>query len=113
MAEDILMNRTRSRLLRFLIVHGPASCGHASRALGLSQSTVRRQIMLLSDAGLITPLAGTFGAQVDLIEKHLQELSAGFQCPVTDLRNPDHEDAHSSESPFHSCECPGTSEETS
>lgn len=106
------MNRTRSRLLRFLIAHGPASCEDTSKALGLSQSTVRRQIMLLSDAGLITSLAGTFGAQVDHIEKHLQELSAGYQSPVTDLRNPGHAGVLLSESPFRSCECPGTAEET-
>jgi len=81
------MNRTRSRLLRFLIAHGPASCGDASIALGLSQSTIRRQIMLLCDKGLISPLAGTFIAEVDQIKKQLQVLSASFQFPVTDLRN--------------------------
>lgn len=107
------MNRTRSRLLRFLIAHGPASCGDASIALGLSQSTVRRQIMLLCDAGLISPLTGTFSVQVDQIEKHLQELSAGFQCPATDRRYPDGEGAHLSESPFHSCKSPRTSEDLS
>ncbi|WP_420716270.1 ArsR/SmtB family transcription factor [Pseudarthrobacter sp. LT1] len=107
------MNRTRSRLLRFLIAHGPASCGDASLALGLSQSTVRRQIMLLCDAGLVSPLAGSFSAQVEQIEMRMQELSAGLRCPVTDLRNSDQEGALLSESSFHSCECPGTAEETS
>ncbi|MEW1947708.1 helix-turn-helix domain-containing protein [Pseudarthrobacter sp902506025] len=106
------MNRTRSRLLRFLIAHGPASCGVASLALGLSQSTVRRQIMLLCEAGLVSPLAGSFSAQVEQIKEQIQELSAGFHCPVTDLRSPDHEGALLSESSFHSCECPGTAEET-
>ena len=113
LVEDILMNRTRSRLLRFLIAHGPASCGDASLALGLSPSTVRRQITLLCDAGLVSPLAGSFSAQVEQIEKQIQELSAGFQCPVTDLRNPDHDGALLSESSFRSCECPETAEETS
>lgn len=84
MAEDILMNRTRSRLLRFLIAHGPTSCEDVSLALGLSQSTVRRQIMLLCDAGLICPLAGTFNAEVDQIEKQLQDLAARFQPPVSE-----------------------------
>jgi len=107
------MNRTRSRLLRFLVAHGPASCKDTSKALGLSQSTVRRQTLLLCDEGLISPVAGTFIAEVDQIKKQLQELSAGFQCPVTELRNPDHEGALLSESSFHSCECPGTAEETS
>ena len=114
LVEDILMNRTRSRLLRFLIAHGPASCGDASLALGLSQSTVRRQIMLLCDAGLISPLAGTFSAQVDQIEKQLQELSARFQSPVTDLMNPATQASlHSTVSPFRSSECPDTSKEIS
>lgn len=113
MAEDILMNRTRSQLLRFLIAHGPASCGDASLALGLSQSAVRRQIRLLCGAGMVRSAAGTFTAQLDQIERHLQELSAGFHHPATDRRNPGHEGAHLLESTICSCECPGTSEDTS
>jgi DNA-binding transcriptional ArsR family regulator len=82
------MNRTRSRLLRFLIAHGPASCGEVSRALGLSQSTVRRQIMLLCEAGVVRSAAGSFSAQLDQIERQLQELSARFRSPAGDIGNP-------------------------
>ncbi|NUT71948.1 helix-turn-helix transcriptional regulator [Pseudarthrobacter sp. C4D7] len=85
MAEDILMNRTRSRLLRFLIAHGPATCGDTALAVGLSQSTVRRQMALLRGAGAVTSSAGTFTAQLDQIEQPLRELSAGFQSSVTDF----------------------------
>lgn len=94
MAEDILMNRTRSRLLRFLIAHGPASCGDASHALGLSQSTVRRQMMLLCEAGVVRAAAGSFSAQLDQIERQLQELSARFRSPAGDIGNPNAEASH-------------------
>ncbi|MFC0455447.1 ArsR/SmtB family transcription factor [Arthrobacter liuii] len=79
------MNRTRSRLLSFLVAHGPASCGEVSRALGLSQSTVRRQMALLRGAGVVRSEAGTFTAQVDQVERQFRELSAKFQCPATEI----------------------------
>ncbi|MBT2568540.1 helix-turn-helix transcriptional regulator [Arthrobacter sp. ISL-85] len=82
------MNRTRSRLLRFLIAQGPSSCADAALALDLSMSTVRRQIRLLCGAGFVRPTAGTFSAQLGHIEEQLQELSATFQPPVTDFRKP-------------------------
>lgn len=84
------MNRTRSRLLRFLIGHGPTSCADAAIALDLSRSTVRRQITLLCDAGFVTSEAGKFTTQPDQIKQQLRQLSVSFQCPVTDFREPSH-----------------------
>lgn len=107
------MNRTRSRLLRFLIEHGPASCADAAAALKLSKSTVRRQITLLCGAGMVRPAAGVFSAQREQIEKHLQELYARFQSPIFDLRNSTNEASHLALAAFHSSECPCTSKETS
>jgi DNA-binding transcriptional regulator LsrR (DeoR family) len=110
--EDILMNRTRSQLLRFLIAFGPASCEDVSLALGLSRSTVRRQMALLRGAGVVTLSAGTFTAQLDQIEQQLRELSATFQSPVTGFTNPATSPSHLSISPFRTSGCAGSSKET-
>ncbi|MHC6592759.1 ArsR/SmtB family transcription factor [Arthrobacter sp. C152] len=105
------MNRTRSRLLRFLIALGPASCADAAVALELSKSTIRRQMALLCGAGIVRRGEGTYSAQPDQIEKQLRELSSTFQSPVPDFRDPATETAYLSLSQFHSSDCPHTSKE--
>ncbi|MEW1808650.1 helix-turn-helix domain-containing protein [Pseudarthrobacter sp. NPDC080039] len=107
------MNRTRSRLLRFLISHGPASLSDASLALRLSQSTVRRHMVLLRGAGFVTSTAGTFTAQLDQIERQLQELSARFQSRAADFGNPNAHASYPKVLAFHSSECRDTSQEFS
>ncbi|WP_371416513.1 winged helix-turn-helix domain-containing protein [Pseudarthrobacter sp. NIBRBAC000502770] len=107
------MNRTRSQLLRFLIAFGPGSCEDVSLALGLSRSTVRRQMALLRGAGVVTLSAGRFTAQLDQIEQQLRELSAMFQTPTGDFGNPTADASQPRVRPFHLCERPETSKEIS
>ncbi|WP_456509057.1 winged helix-turn-helix domain-containing protein [Arthrobacter sp. TE12232] len=72
------MNRTRSRLIRYLIAHGPASCSEVAAALDISPSSVRRHITLLCESGIIIPGAGTYSAQPDEIKRELDDLAASF-----------------------------------
>jgi predicted transcriptional regulator len=75
---NILMNRTRSRLIRYLIAHGPASCSEVAAALNMSASSVRRHLTLLCDAGIIVPGTGTYIARPDDIRRELGDLAASF-----------------------------------
>ncbi|MFK4296540.1 putative ArsR family transcriptional regulator [Arthrobacter sp. GAS37] len=51
--SNILMNRTRSQIIRFLLRNGPASCTEIGSELRISSSAIRRQIALLKGAGLV------------------------------------------------------------
>jgi predicted ArsR family transcriptional regulator len=75
---NILMNRTRSRLIRYLIAHGPASCSELAAALNMSASSVRRHLTLLCEAGIIVPETETFIARADHIKRELDDLAASF-----------------------------------
>ncbi|WP_373458733.1 winged helix-turn-helix domain-containing protein [Pseudarthrobacter sulfonivorans] len=106
------MHRTRSRLIRFLITHGRATCDEIAAALDLSVSSARRHLALLYEAGTIRVAAGTYSAQPEQIEKQLTDLAASFQSTGSELRNRETDDSHFSVSAFHSSECPGTSKRT-
>jgi predicted ArsR family transcriptional regulator len=106
---NILMNRTRSRLIRYLITYGPTTYYEVAAALNLSVSSVRKHLSILCEAGTIRLESGTFRAQPDQIERQLAELAATFQSAGSDFRNRVTEDSHLSGSAFHSSECPGTS----
>lgn len=101
---NILMNRTRSRLTRYLITHGHATCSEVATALKLSDSSVRKHLTLLCEAGMISVESGTYRAQTDQIEKQLADFAATFQSAGSDFRNRVTEDSHFSVSAFHSSE---------
>ncbi|MFC8521348.1 winged helix-turn-helix domain-containing protein [Pseudarthrobacter sp. NPDC057230] len=109
---NILMNRTRSRLIRYLSTYGPATCPEVAAALTLSASSVRKHLRLLCQAGLVALGSGTYTARPDEIERELADLAATFQSVGSDFRNPVTDDSHFSVSAFHSSECPGTSKRT-
>ncbi|MHA7289563.1 winged helix-turn-helix domain-containing protein [Arthrobacter sp. MDT3-24] len=109
---NILMNRTRSRLIRFLITHGPATPDEVAAALDVSDSSVRKHLALLCEARMVSLAAGTYRAQRDQIEKVLADLAATFQAAGSECRNRATDDSHFSVSAFHSSECPGTSKHT-
>jgi predicted ArsR family transcriptional regulator len=75
---NILMNRTRSSLVRYLIAHGPASCSELAANMNMSASSVRRHLSLLCEAGIIVPKTGTFIARADHIKRELDDLAASF-----------------------------------
>jgi predicted ArsR family transcriptional regulator len=109
---NILMNRTRSRLIRYLITHGPATCREVAAALTISTSSVRKHLSLLCEAGVVILGSGTYTARPDEVERELADLAATFQSAGSDFRKPVTDDSHFSVSAFHSIECPGTSKRT-
>lgn len=109
---NILMNRTRSRLIRYLIIHGPATCREVAAALILSASSVRKHLTLLCEAGVVILSSGTYKARPDMVERELADLAAMFQSAGSDFRKRATDDSHFSVSAFHSSECPGTSNRT-
>lgn len=100
---NILMHRTRSRLVRFLIASGPASCSEAAAALGMARSTVRRHIAMLCEAGIITGTA-TFRVEPEQVERQLADLETTFQTAGIDFKKCVTDASHSSVAPFHSSE---------
>ena len=76
------MNRTRSRMIRFLLRNGPSTCGQIGSELGASPSAVRRQLGLLLDAGLVQRSSTQFSASADQVQLHAAALEASFQSTV-------------------------------
>ncbi|AUZ34424.1 hypothetical protein C3B78_08140 [Arthrobacter sp. PGP41] len=109
---NILMNRTRSRLIRYLITHGPATCREVAAALTISASSVRKHLSLLCEAGIVILGSEKYEAQPDEVERELTDLAATFQSAGSDFRKRAMDDSHFSVSAFHSSECPGTSKRT-
>ena len=101
---NILMNRTRSKIIRFLIAHGPATCHEVAAALDRSMPSLRRHLNLLRQAGILMLASGKYSAQPNEIERQSAELSAAFQSGGRDFKNLDTEASHLSVSPFHSNE---------
>ena len=78
----ILMNRTRSRIIRFLLRNGPSTCGQIGSELGASSSAIRRQLGLLTDAGLVKRSSTQFSASAEQVQLNAAALEASFQVPV-------------------------------
>ncbi|MDD1477956.1 helix-turn-helix domain-containing protein [Arthrobacter sp. H16F315] len=76
------MNRTRSRIIRFLLRNGPSSCGQIGSELGVSPSAIRRQLDLLTDAGLVQRSATQFSASAEQVQLNAASLEASFQVTV-------------------------------
>ncbi|PVZ60854.1 hypothetical protein C9424_00145 [Arthrobacter sp. H-02-3] len=77
--SSILMNRTRSRIIRFLLRNGPSTCSQIGRELRVSPSSVRRQLLLLRDAGLVEHSSARFRASPDRVQGHAAALAGTFQ----------------------------------
>lgn len=78
----ILMNRTRSRIIRFLLRNGPSTCGQIGSELGASSSAIRRQLGLLTDAGLVQRSSTQFSASAEQVQLNAAALEASFQVTV-------------------------------
>ena len=50
---NLLMNRTRSRLLHFLSKNGPSTSAQIAAGIGLSPSTVRKHLSVLVSSGCV------------------------------------------------------------
>ncbi|XAS65435.1 winged helix-turn-helix domain-containing protein [Pseudarthrobacter sp. So.54] len=76
------MNRTRSRIIRFLLRNGPSTCGQIGRELCASPSAIRRQLGLLTEAGLVQRSSTQFSASAEQVQLHAAALNASFQVTV-------------------------------
>ncbi|MGO4246166.1 winged helix-turn-helix domain-containing protein [Paenarthrobacter sp. RAF54_2] len=86
MSTYILMNRTRSQILRFLIRSGPSSPCVLASGLQASQATVRHHLFILESAGYVQALADErYSAHASLVECQLIDLAAQYsvQMPPT------------------------------
>jgi predicted transcriptional regulator len=101
---NILMNRTRSEIIRFLIGHGPATFHEVAVALDRTAPALGRHLNLLCQAGILILEAGRYSAQPDEIERQSAELLAAFQSADSDFKKLDTAASHFSVSPFHSNE---------
>lgn len=91
---NILMNRTRSRLIRYLIIHGPATCREVAAALTISASSVRKHLSVLCEAGVVILGSGKYEARPDEIARELADLAATFQSAGSAFRKRATDDSH-------------------
>jgi predicted ArsR family transcriptional regulator len=80
--SNILMNRTRSQIVRFLLKNGPSTCGEIGTELQVSPSTVRRQLNFLRDAGLVRRASGQFAASPEQVQRQIDALASTFHSTV-------------------------------
>jgi predicted ArsR family transcriptional regulator len=76
--SNVLMNRTRSRIVRFLVRSGPATCAEISDQLRVSRSAIRRHLDVLHQAGLVSGASGEFDASREQIQAEVEDLAAKF-----------------------------------
>lgn len=75
---NILMNRTRSKIIRFLVAHGPATCHEVAAAFAGSVASLQKHLNLLRQADIVTLESGRYDARRDEIERQLAEVAATF-----------------------------------
>lgn len=80
--SSILMNRTRSRIIRFLLRNGPSTCGQIGSELCASPSAVRRHLGLLRDAGLVQQSSAQFSVSPEHVQRQAGALAASFHVSV-------------------------------
>ena|GEM_PF-5959326 len=76
------MNRTRSRIIRFLLRNGPSTCGQIGSELHSAPSNVRRHLDLLQNAGLVQHSSAQFSASAKQVQSHISAIEASFQGTV-------------------------------
>ncbi|WP_426225736.1 helix-turn-helix domain-containing protein [Pseudarthrobacter sp. DSP2-3-2b1] len=77
--SNILMNRTRTRILRVLLMDGPATCPALSSELRVSLSTVRRHLNLMTSVGLVERTHDRqFRARPEKVRREAEAMSAGL-----------------------------------
>ncbi|MDQ0078217.1 winged helix-turn-helix domain-containing protein [Arthrobacter oryzae] len=76
--SNILMNRTRSQIIRFLLKNGPSTCGQIGIELQASPSSIRRQLNALRESGLVRRTSTQFVASPEQVQRQLDALAASF-----------------------------------
>lgn len=91
MSTYILMNRTRSQILRFLIRSGPSAPCVLASGLQASQATVRHHLFILESAGYVQALADErYSADASLVECQLIDLAAQYSVQMPPTTAPPH-----------------------
>ena len=81
--SNILMNRTRSKILRFLVRNGPSTCDDISSQLQSSPTAIRHHLGLLHSAELVERVsANKFQARPEEVRAQLEALAAVFAGDV-------------------------------
>jgi predicted ArsR family transcriptional regulator len=80
--SNILMNRTRSQIIRFLLRNGPSTCGQIGTGLRASQSTIRRQLTLLGRAGLVQRSSDQFDASAEQVQRQVEAFAESFSAQI-------------------------------
>ncbi|MBT2554940.1 helix-turn-helix domain-containing protein [Arthrobacter sp. ISL-5] len=76
--SNILMNRTRSQIIRFLLKNGPSTCGQIGVELQTSPSSIRRQLNVLRETGLVRRTSTQFVASPEQVQRQIDALAASF-----------------------------------
>ncbi|WP_457949683.1 winged helix-turn-helix domain-containing protein [Pseudarthrobacter sp. alpha12b] len=96
---NIMMHRTRSQIIRFLIAHGPATCNDVAAALDVPSSLLHKHLTLLREAGILTLASERYEAEVEEIQRQHARFAAELQPLSTDGKNVAAEVSHHSMSP--------------
>lgn len=84
------MNRTRSRIIRFLLRNGPSTCSEIGSALGLSSQAIHRHVVMLHCAGLVERMSvARFFARPDQVLGEIETIAtsiAGEFMPDSAIR---------------------------
>jgi predicted ArsR family transcriptional regulator len=86
--SNILMNRTRSQIIRFLLRNGPSTCGQIGTGLRASPSTIRRQLTLLGRAGLVQRSSNQFDASAEQVQRQVEALAESFSAQIMPTASP-------------------------
>ncbi|MDQ0769526.1 DNA-binding transcriptional ArsR family regulator [Pseudarthrobacter defluvii] len=97
---NIMMHRTRSQIIRFLIAHGPATCHDVAAALNVPPPSLHSHFALLREAGILTLASERYEAEVEEIQRQHACLAAELQPSGTDGKNGAAEVSHNSMSQF-------------
>ncbi|UTT71164.1 helix-turn-helix domain-containing protein [Arthrobacter sp. DNA4] len=106
---NIMMHRTRSQIIRFLIAHGPATCHDVAAALDVPSPSLHSHLALLREAGILTLASERYEAEVEEIQRQHARFAAELQPSSTDGKNVVAEVSHHSMSPSRSESRPGAS----
>jgi len=105
---NIMMHRTRSQIIRFLIAHGPATCHDVAAALEVPLPSLHSHLALLREAGVLTLTSDRYEAEVAEIQSQHARFAAELQPSGADGKNVVAEVSCHSMSPSRSENCRGT-----
>ncbi|WP_372461210.1 helix-turn-helix domain-containing protein [Arthrobacter alkaliphilus] len=83
------MNKTRSRIVRFLVRRGPATCAQICDELQVSPSAIRRHLHLMREQGLVQNRSHRFTVHPQQVQELLRETALIFEVRVMPCEPPE------------------------